>query len=88
MKSENSPSNVDGESAAFRVTLIINLSCELHTVYTDIWRILLGGAYMKMRASLETLAAIEPRSSKVSLGAGGKTLSLTLPGYSFTVVVL
>jgi hypothetical protein len=43
---------------------------------------------MKMRASLETLAAIEPRSSKVSLGAGGKTLSLTLPGYSFTVVVL
>ena len=27
-------------------------------------------------------------SAQVSLGAGGKSLSLTLPGYSFTVVVL
>lgn len=32
--------------------------------------------------------AIAPRSSRVALAAGGKSLSLTLPGYSFTVVTV
>lgn len=32
--------------------------------------------------------AIAPKSSKVALGAGGKSLSLLLPGYSFTVATV
>lgn len=48
----------------------------------------LSGADLKADNSPSDVDAIAPQSSKVALGAGGKTLSLTLPGYSFTVAVL
>jgi hypothetical protein len=37
---------------------------------------------------LQDVDAIAPKASKVALAAGGKTLSLTLPGYSFTVATV
>ena len=45
----------------------------------------LSGPDLKGDNSPSHLDAIAPKSSKVALGAGGKSLSLTLPGYSFTV---
>jgi hypothetical protein len=48
----------------------------------------LSGSDLKGDNSPSDVDAIAPKSSKVALGAGGKSLSIELPGYSFTVAVL
>merc|ERR1740117_1566642 len=48
----------------------------------------LSGADLKGDNSPADVDAIAPKGSKVAVGAGGKSLSLTLPGYSFTVAVM
>jgi len=48
----------------------------------------LSGTDLKGDNSPKDVDAIAPKASKVAVGAGGKSLSLTLPGYSFTVAVV
>ena len=48
----------------------------------------LSGEDLKGDNSPSAVDAIVPKSSKVALGAGGKSLSLSLPGYSFTVATV
>ena len=48
----------------------------------------LAGEDLEGDNSPSDVDAIAPKSSKVALGAGGKSLSLSLPGYSFTVATV
>ena len=48
----------------------------------------LSGEDLKGDNSPSDVDAIAPKRSTVALRAGGKSLSLTLPGYSFTVAVM
>ena len=48
----------------------------------------LSGTDLKGDNSPSDVDAIAPKGSKVAVGAGGKSLSLTLPGYSFTVATV
>ena len=47
----------------------------------------LSGADLQGDNSPSHVDAIAPKSSTAALADGGKTLSLTLPGFSFTVAV-
>jgi hypothetical protein len=48
----------------------------------------LSGEDLNGDNSPSDVEAITPKSSKVALGAGGKSVSLSLPGYSFTVATV